>query len=61
MKNTKFVVVQDDATAHKLIAAGFQLVSHINSTYTFVNQPPAHFNFDEVDVKKMIYTNILSL
>lgn len=59
--NKKFIIVQDEATANKLVASGFQIVSHLNNTYTFMNQVPQHFNFDEVDKSKLAYTNILSL
>lgn len=59
--NKKFIIVQDEATANKLVASGFQLVSKVNNTYTFMNQVPQHFNFDEVDKSKLAYTNILSL
>lgn len=59
--NKKFIIVQDESTANKLIANGFQLVSQLNNTYTFMNQVPRHFNFDEVDKSKLAYTNILSL
>ena len=59
--NKKFIIVQDEATANKLVASGFQIVSKVNNTYTFMNQIPQHFNFDEVDKSKLAYTNILSL
>lgn len=59
--NKKFIIVQDKATANKLIASGFQLVSKVNNTYTFMNQVPQHFSFDEVDKSKLAYTNILSI
>ena len=59
--NKKFIIVQDEATANKLIASGFQLVSKVNDTYTFMNQVPQHFSFDEVDKSKLAYTNILSI
>lgn len=59
--NKKFIIVQDEATAKKLITSGFQIVSKINNTYTFMNQVPQHFSFDEVDVSKLAYTNILSI
>ena len=59
--NKKFIIVQDEATANKLVTSGFQIVSKINNTYTFMNQVPQHFNFDEVDKSKLAYTNILSL
>ena len=59
--NKKFIIVQDEATANKLVASGFQIVSKVNNTYTFMNQVPQHFSVDEVDTKKLAYTNILSL
>ena len=55
-----FITTTDKETADKLISAGLQLVSQ-NSVYTFLNQLPKNFNFDEVDKKKMVYTNILSM
>ena len=59
--NKKFIIVQDESTANKLVASGFQIVSKINNTYTFMNQVPQHFSFDEVDKSKLAYTNILSI
>ena len=59
--NKKFIIVQDEATALKLIASGFRLVSQLNNTYTFMNQVPQNFSFDEVDKSKLAYTSILSL
>ena len=60
-KNKKFIIVQDEATALKLIASGFRLVSQLNNTYTFMNQVPQNFTFDEIDKSKLAYTSILSL
>ena len=59
--NKKFIIVQDKATALKLIASGFRLVSQLNNTYTFMNQVPQNFNFSEVDKSKLSYTNMLSI
>ena len=59
--NKKFIIVQDESIANKLLSSGFQLVSKVNNTYTFMNQVPQHFSFDEVDKTKLAYTNILSL
>ena len=56
-----FITTTDKETADKLMSAGFQLVSTNGSVYTFLNQTPTNFNFDEVDTKKMAYTNILSM
>ena len=59
--NKKFIIVQDDETAKKLSLSGFRLISQINDTYTFMNQVPQHFSFDEIDKSRVAYTNILSL
>ena len=56
-----FIKITDKETADKLISAGFQLVSQSGSIYTFLNQPPKNFTFDEVDKKKMAYTNALNI
>lgn len=61
VKQKKFIIVQDETIANKLILSGFQVVSHINNTYTFMNQTPKHFNFDEIDVKKLVYSNMLTI
>jgi hypothetical protein len=60
-QNKKFITTTDKETADKLIFVGFQLVSHNDNVYTFLNQLPKNFNFDEIDKKKMTYTNILSI
>ena len=60
MNNAKFIIVQDMDTANKLIASGFNLVSNMNGTYTFMNMAPKHFCFEDIDVKKMAYTNTLT-
>ena len=59
MSNAKFIVVQDVNTANKLISAGFKIVSQINNTYTFMNVIPKHFKFEDIDIKKIVYTNTL--
>lgn len=61
MQNKNFIKTTDKETANKLIASGFKLVSMVHNVYTFINQPLKYFNFDEVDTKKLVYTNILSL
>jgi hypothetical protein len=50
-----FIKTSDKETADKLIAAGFQLVSQ-DGVYTFLNQVE-NFNFENIDIKKMVYTN----
>lgn len=56
-----FIKTTDTEIANKLVAYGFQLISHVGNVYTFLNQPPQNLNFDEVDKKKMAYTNVLSM
>jgi hypothetical protein len=60
MKDAKFIVVQDINTANKLISACFQLVTQVNNTYTFMNVIPKHFKFENIDIKKLAYTNMLT-
>ena len=57
----KFIKTTDEKTAARLISAGFNLVSHVGQIYTFINSVPKNFNFDEIDKKKIVYDNILSL
>jgi hypothetical protein len=56
-----FIKTTDKETADKFILCGFQLVSHVGNMYTFLNQSPKNFSFDEVDKKKYAYSNILSV
>ena len=60
MKDAKFIIVQDVDTANKLVSAGFQLVAQINNVYTFMNVVPKHFKFENIDIKKLAYTNMLT-
>ena len=59
MKDAKFIIVQDEDTANKLILSGFKVVSKTNDIYTFMNTAPKHFNFEEIDIKKLAYTTRL--
>ena len=59
MNNAKFIIVQDKDTANQLIASGFNLVSSMGGTYTFMNTIPKHFSFENIDIKKLVYTNTL--
>ena len=60
MKNAKFIIVQDEVVANQLISGGFQMVSKTNDIYTFINVIPHHFNFEEIDIKKVCFTDILT-
>ena len=59
--NKKFIIVQDETIAKKLIASGFQLVTQLNNTYTFMNETPEKFNFASIDNTKLHFTNILHI
>ena len=60
MKDAKFIIVQDLNVANMLISEGFRVVSCVNNMYTFMNVIPKHFKFDNVDITKLVYTNILT-
>ena len=57
----KFIKTTDAETENKLIALGFNLVSHIGNVHTFLNETPRKINFDSVDKSKIVYDNKLSL
>ena len=61
MNDKKFIVTKDEATANKLLAHHFKLISTIAGVYTFVNDAPEKFNFNAFDVKKLHFTNNLHL
>ena len=60
MRDAKFIIVQDVDTANKLMSAGFQIVAQTNNVYTFINVIPKHFNFENIDIKKLAYTDMLT-
>ena len=60
MKNkTNFVVTTDKETADKLIAEGFRLISEVSGKFTF-EAKSGSMNFNNIDVKKVAYTNMLT-
>ena len=61
MKDKKFLKTTDDETANKLLALGFELVTHIGNMYTFLNVNPNQLKFDSVDKTKVAYDNKLTL
>lgn len=54
-----FIKTSDKEIADKLLLCGFQLVSTTCDMYTFLNQQPKNFNFENIDVKKLVYANTL--
>lgn len=57
--NYNFIKTSDKATADKLLMYGLQLIDYSNNVYTFLNQQTNNFNFSNIDVKKLVYTNTL--
>ena len=60
MKN-KFIITQDDKSAKLLIASGFKLMAQNGTVYTFLNDVPKNFKFDNFDKSKIAYTNIMTI
>lgn len=56
-----FIITVDKDTANRFIAAGFKVLSHHGEAYTFLNQPPKNFTFEQFDKTKFSYTNMLSI
>ena len=61
MNDKKFIVTADELIANKMLGNHFKLVSAMAGTYTFINEVPDKFSFDECDVKKLHFTNNLHL
>lgn len=57
-KKMNFIVTTDEDTARVLSEEGFRLISNDNGKYTFENKPIELFV--EKDVKKVVYTNMLT-
>ena len=56
-----FIKTIDESTAEKLISEGFKLMSHIGQVYTFLNECPKNFRFEDVDKSQIAYSNVLSV
>ena len=60
MKNrSKFIITHDKETANKLINCGFNLIVNNNGIYTFDNKLQNIASFNDIDTKKIVYTNML--
>ena len=59
-QDKKFIMTQDKSVCDKLVANGFYLLSDICGTYTLANTDNVNFNFKEIDIKKLVYTNRLT-
>lgn len=58
-KSKNFIVVQSESVANQLIAHGFNLLSEMCGTYTFVNDEKKTLNFSDIDRTKIHFTDKL--
>ena len=56
-----FIKTTDKSTAEKLLCGGFKLVSQVGEVYTFLNDVPETFCFENVDKKYIAYSNVLNV
>lgn len=59
MSKKNFIITQDKTVSTYLLTHGFYMVSNINNTYTFINDDKIKLNFEEIDIKKLAYTDRL--
>lgn len=60
-QSKKFIITKDKSMSDALIAHGFLLLSNVSGVYTFINEMPEKFSFNEFDVKQLHFTNNLHL
>ena len=60
-KSKNFIIVQSESVANQLIAHGFNLLSNVCGTYTFINETKEKFDFNSIDTTKMHFTNKLNI
>lgn len=56
-----FIKTTDSETSKKLSALGFQTVDNTNGIYTFLNTGKIQFSDNDIDKKKIQYSNMLSI
>ena len=56
-----FIKTTDSETASKLEKLGFQKVDNTNGIYTFLNTGKIQFSDNDIDKKKIQYSNMLSI
>lgn len=59
--NNKFIKTQDSDVAEKLVAMGFKQIPSTMGEYIFINTNSIKLNFSDSEMKKVYFTNILSL
>ena len=58
-QSKKFIITKDESVRNILIANGFHLLSNVCGTYTFANIDNVKFNFNQIDIKKLVFTDKL--
>ena len=58
-QSKKFIMTKDKSVCDKLVASGFYLLSDVAGIYTLANTGNISFNFEEIDIKKLVYTDRL--
>lgn len=58
-QSKKFIMTQDKSVCDKLVANGFYLLSNVCGTYTLANNESVNFNFEKIDITKLVYTDRL--
>ena len=61
MMKQNFIKTSDSETASKMINLGFQKIDEQNGIYTFLNTGTIRFSNDDIDKKKIQYSNMLSI
>lgn len=56
-----FVKTTDVSTAEKLSSLGFQRIDITNGIYTFLNSGKIQFSNDDIDIRKIQYSNMLNI
>ena len=56
-----FIKTTDVSTAEKLSFLGFQRIDITNGIYTFLNSGKIQFSNDDIDKRKIQYSNMLSI
>lgn len=59
-QSKKFIMTNDKSVCDKLVAGGFYLLTSIGNTYTLANIDNVNFNFDQIDIKKLVFTDRLA-
>lgn len=56
-----FIKTTDVSTAEKLSSLGFQRIDITDGIYTFLNSGKIQFSNDDIDKRKIQYSNMLSI